>query len=301
MRLRHLLLATLLGLLPALAFAGDQANAPTATGETGLFTLKTGDTLPAGRWSVGLYYNNWDPVYKNPNGPDVHLDWSREDLSVGYGITDWWELSVAGTYDEYRYSRSDKNGVIILPFDDSPHDGAGNVHIGTKFRFLGARGDANTGALGFFVEPSTGRTNFAPSKTGYGADLDFRFAGSWVASIGYQKNTHAFSGVNFDSETTAGLGWAPRVSDNLDWITEVAYSHFGNVGYKNRYDFTTGGRLWFGPSDNFALNFGVRVDLAQLNQFSDHCPLGGVFGFSYFPRTVVAKEVPPPPPPPPAP
>ena len=29
-------------------------------GETGLFSLLSGDTLPPGNWSFGLYYNNWD-------------------------------------------------------------------------------------------------------------------------------------------------------------------------------------------------------------------------------------------------
>jgi len=40
--------------------SGEEANAPTACGETGLFTLLSGDTLPPGGWSFGLYYNDWD-------------------------------------------------------------------------------------------------------------------------------------------------------------------------------------------------------------------------------------------------
>jgi hypothetical protein len=42
-------------LAPATAFAGVEANAPTITGETGLFTLFTGDTLPRGEWSFGSF------------------------------------------------------------------------------------------------------------------------------------------------------------------------------------------------------------------------------------------------------
>ena len=34
--------------------SGEEANAPTACGETGLFTLLSGDTLPPGGWSFGL-------------------------------------------------------------------------------------------------------------------------------------------------------------------------------------------------------------------------------------------------------
>ena len=59
-KLKLLFLVTLLGMMPILASAGEEANAPTATGETGLFTLLSGETLPQGQWSFGLYYNNWD-------------------------------------------------------------------------------------------------------------------------------------------------------------------------------------------------------------------------------------------------
>ena len=38
----------------------QQASAPTVTGETGLFTLIDGWTVPQGEWSFGFYYNNWD-------------------------------------------------------------------------------------------------------------------------------------------------------------------------------------------------------------------------------------------------
>ena len=50
----------LVSLAPTWASAAEQANAASVTGETGLFTLLTGDTLPRGGWSFGLYYNNWD-------------------------------------------------------------------------------------------------------------------------------------------------------------------------------------------------------------------------------------------------
>src|SRR6185295_10002366 len=34
--------------------------APTSSGETGLFTVITADTLRRGDWSFGIYFNNWD-------------------------------------------------------------------------------------------------------------------------------------------------------------------------------------------------------------------------------------------------
>ena len=40
----------------------DQARlvAPTSSGETGLFTVVTADTLRHGDWSFGVYYQAWD-------------------------------------------------------------------------------------------------------------------------------------------------------------------------------------------------------------------------------------------------
>ncbi len=49
----------------------DQLNlvAPTSSGETGLFTALTGDTLKARDWSFSVYYNNYD--YLLASGRDL--------------------------------------------------------------------------------------------------------------------------------------------------------------------------------------------------------------------------------------
>ena len=49
--------------------AAEEANAPTVTGETGLFTLLSGDAIPGGNWSFGLYYNNWDRILGEDEQP----------------------------------------------------------------------------------------------------------------------------------------------------------------------------------------------------------------------------------------
>jgi carboxyl-terminal processing protease len=94
MKLKWLGLALLVGLAPTWASAAEQANAPTATGETGLFTLLTGDTLPQGEWSFGLYYNNWDPLVDIREFPtrrkdEMSLDYHRVDAGIGYIKVDW--------------------------------------------------------------------------------------------------------------------------------------------------------------------------------------------------------------------
>jgi hypothetical protein len=87
--------------------SGEIANAPTVTGETGLFTLLSGDTLPQGGWSFSLYYNNWDRLVDFSDaaveGDDdaESLMFHRLSVALGYGITDRWDPSVLVSYDEF--------------------------------------------------------------------------------------------------------------------------------------------------------------------------------------------------------
>lgn len=299
MKLKCFVLAALLGLVPLVGSAGEQANAPTATGETGLFTLLSGDTLPQGRWSFGLYYNNWDRLIEvdDPlgviNEDEVGVDWNRLSASVGYGITDRWELSVAVPYDDFR----------IDEFDNADADGLGNVRVGTKFRLAGERGSDSTLALSLFAELPTGDEEVAPDDTGFGANLGWRVR-NWVIDLGYRDPGEFDNGISLDGEAfKAGIGYAGAISDRLDWITELAgtfYTGDDNL-LKDSYDLTTGGRLWLGTDQNWAFNFALRTDLNQLSDFDDHCPIGGLVGFTFFPRLLPEVEEVAPPPPPPAP
>jgi outer membrane protein OmpA-like peptidoglycan-associated protein len=59
-----------------------------------------------------------------------------------------------------------------------------------------------------------------------------------------------------------------------------------------------GGRYWFDAEGPWAFNFALRTDVLQLSETDDHCPIGGLLGFTYFPRLFSLPEPPPPPPPP---
>lgn len=304
MKLKCLGIIALLGLAPSVAMAGEQANAASVTGETGLFSLLTGDTLPRGGWSFGLYYNNWDrvidlePAFSLNDNSQLSLDWNRLSASVGYGITDRWELSVMVPYENFNYDEND----VLFRLDDG--DGVGNVRVGTKLRLFGAQGDRSTLALNAFAELATGDDEVASSDTGFGVGLDWRVS-NWVLNAGYfdrgSRGT-TLSGRDIDNKAfTAGIGYAGAVTDNFDWITEVQ-GEFGtgdNSLFEDNYDFTTGGRLWFGAEGNWAFNFALRTDLNQLSSIDEHCPLGGLVGLTYFPRLVRHEVAPPPPPPPP--
>src|SRR6185295_12219022 len=296
MKLRHLSLFAVLALVPAWAFAGGQADAPTATGETGLFTLLSGNTLPQGGVSFSLYYNNWDPQLKAVP-KDIPLDWNQVSASVGYGILDNWEVSVSLPWNNYQFGRRD------LPGLGGHFDGLGNVRIGTKFRLMGEPGGESALSLNGFVDPHTGDDKVVSKDTGYGVGLDYSYS-NWVFQVAYADAAN-FAGVKLDKQIYGGIGYAGRVSQHLDWITELVATHFdGDLAFKDRYDLTTGGRLWFGETQNWALNFALRTDLNQLNSISDHCPIGGVFGLTYMPARIHPAPPPPPapaPPPPPAP
>jgi outer membrane protein OmpA-like peptidoglycan-associated protein len=309
---RRVLLVALLGLVPALASAGEQANAPTATGETGYFTLLTGDTIPEHGLSFGLYYNNWDRIYKGgtflPSGISKKpaFDWDHFDASVGFGITDRWEASVAVPYDDYHGFDTRRTGGI-----DFRAKGQGPVRIGTKLRLFGDRGGDSTFAINGFVDlngtANNQIKNAVSNKTGYGGGLDWRVR-NWVFDLGYYDNGGDNGTIIGPKATTAGIGYAGRIGSRLDWITEVVgnfYTGGRGLELKDSYDFTTGGRLWLGEAQNWAFNFALRTDLNQLSSTGDHCPLGGLVGLTYFPAAHHMEPPPPPPapapPPPPAP
>lgn len=300
-KLNVLVLVALVGLWPMVASAGEEANGPTVTGETGLFTLLSGETLPQGGWSFGLYYNNWDRLIDFNDdlfGDEIEpsVDWNRISASLGYGITDRWEMSVMVPYDDIEVDDDDLFGL------DTDAKGIGNVRVGTKFRLAGNPGEFGTSklALNLFAELPTGDDEVASDDVGFGAGIGWSKA-NWVFDVGY-RDPGDDDNVDISEELHAGLGYAAGISDRFDWITEVAGTFYsgGDVGYEDAVDLTTGGRLWLGDG-NWAFNFALRTDLMQLSDIDEHCPIGGLLGLTLFPRLFQEEEVIPPPPPPPPP
>lgn len=289
-----------LSLAPATAFAGAEANAPTVTGETGLFTLFTGETLPRGEWSFGAYYSNWDRLidirdFEGRRNDELSFDWNRLSASVGYGLTDRFELSVMVPYDDFDFDEGDFPGI------DADDSGLGNVRVGGKYRLYGEPGDDSSFALLAYAEAPTGDDDVASDEVGFGVGAGWRVR-NWAFNVGYRDprdDDESFPG----EEISAGIGYAGRVSDRFDWITElVGHSYRSDFAPEDAYDLTTGGRLWLGETRNWAFNFALRTDLAQLDSIDEHCPLGGLVGLTYMP--VWSAPPPPPapePPPPPAP
>jgi outer membrane protein OmpA-like peptidoglycan-associated protein len=256
-------------LSPAAAVAGDFSIAPSVTGESGLFTLFSGETLPKGTWAVSFGFENTDRVLDLSGvRDDVRgVDQSAVRLGIGYGITERVELTLGVPY--WDLNVSDR----LAGAKDA--SGLGNVRLGAKFSVLGDAGADRRLAIHAFVEPETGDQDVAGNDTGFGAGLNWSLR-KWVAGLGYYDPGQDAARFH------AAAGYVGQVSDRLEWITELAGSFYEDT-FDDAFDLTTGGRLWLGAAQNVALNFGLRADLAQLSNFDQHCPIGGLLGLAFVP------------------
>jgi len=270
------------------AVADEAANAPTATGETGLFTLFTGDVLPKGEWSFGIYANNWDRVFEFDDRFDA--DWSRLSASVGYGLTDTWEVSIMLPYENFD---------IDVP-GASSESGLGNARLGSKWQLF-SDGDSSF-AFNAFVELPTGDEEVLGGDTGFGGGIAYRKS-NWVFNLGYRVPGDVGDdpgSVELSDELLAGIGHVIAVSETFDWITELNGTFpldSDEALFQESVDLVFGGRHWFDRQGPWAFNWGFRTDLLQLSDTDDHCPIGGLIGFTFFPRLVAPPPPPPPPPP----
>ncbi len=290
--------------LIAAAATGQQASAPTVTGETGLFTVLNGQTLPAGQWSFGLYYDNWDrlvaPVpgltLRPPLSDDWDYDWNRLSASVGYGITDRFELSLMLPWEDFSASDNNRVGVVNGREFANEIDGSGigNVRLGGKFRVFGSPEAETSMALNAFVEAPTGDEDegIVTGDTGWGLGASWSLGSSWALAVGYHDPGDA---DRFDvaEEFQGGVGYAAAINDRFDWITELAATLYqgGDSSPDDMFDLTTGGRYWIGDGRSWAVNFGLRVELSQLSDTDEHCPIGGLVGLTFFPRFKSLEQI----------
>ena len=95
--------------------------APSASGETGLFTTVTANTLQRGDVSFSIYAQNWrltaaparQFVLRSARSyKDYGYDLDRVSASVGFGLTDRWEVSAMVPFDKVRGQGGDRAGFI---------------------------------------------------------------------------------------------------------------------------------------------------------------------------------------------
>jgi len=312
--------------------------APTGSGETGLFTTVTGDTLHRGDWDFGIYFQDYD-LFAAParelalpsarEYKDLSYDLYRANISLGYGITDRWEISASLPWDRLQSHGGDRVGFINGwlyrgQFTDS---GIGNLHLATKFGLLQPGGPSKF-ALSLFTDLPTGDSDsgISTGNGNFGIGAHFThgigtLAASYVAVANRDADNANFGNSDvelpnefrLDGGLNVPLGWWRTTN----WISEVnaIFYNGGDRTPDNPIYLVTGLRHWFGNS-GWALNAGVRWNVAKFGEDNDECrftelddcAVGGLVGLTYAPMHLAAMAVPPPapipvppPPPPPAP
>jgi len=304
---------------PLLAQSG--AIAPTATGETGLFTLASGQNAPAGSFTLGLYANNWDRVINLKGVPvkdDLNFDLTRLSASFGYGITDAFEVSAMLPYD-------DLNGHgRFASQNDFDQSGIANVRGNLKWSF--SHTDTGGAAVVLFIDFPTGDDSipYTSSAESFGANFAWNNE-SWVFNAGYTQTGKGKNDFDLPDKFNLGVGNVIHISDTFHWLTELNGTFYNGGDDLETHDFsvfppqlirgkledavdlTSGGRINIGGGP-WSFNFALRTDLMELSNISDYCPIGGLIGLTYLPHMMRAEAPPPPaptppppPPPPPAP
>jgi len=313
--------------------------APTGSGETGLFTTVTGDTLHRGDVDFGIYFQDFDllaapaPELAPPSNRSYHdmgYDLYRANISAGYGITDRWEISASLPFDRLQNHGGDRVGYINGwlyngKFTDS---GVGNLHLATKFGLLPVGGPSKF-ALSIFTDLPTGDkdSGISTGNGNFGLGAHFThgigsLAGSYVI-VGDRNGSHSNIGdskislpneFRLDGGLNVPLGWW-RTTNWINEVNTVFYTGGDLARPKNPVFLVTGLRHWFGSS-GWALNAGLRWNVAKFSDDNDECrftelddcALGGLVGLTYAPLHMATlapaplAPVPvPPPPPPPAP
>ena len=335
LRLNHRLLFTLLCFLIAgsalaqgVTYTRDEQLrffAPSASGQTGLFETVTADTLSQGSLSFGVYFNDYDLLaggaeefaFPSQRGyEDMSYDLYRLSASIGYGITDRWEVSAMLPFDRIVQNGGDRAGFINGwlyrgRFTDS---GLGNLRLATKFGVTPADSPSRF-ALSLFTEVPTGDDD-GGITTGGGA---FGVGAHWTRGIASLSGQYTLRNDRDDTNATGideiGIPNEFRIDGGLNvplgfwpttnWISEVnAIVYTGGDRRPNSPIFlVTGLRHWFGNS-GWALNAGVRWNAAKFMDGNDECritelddcALSGLLGLTFAPLAFAAVAPPPPPP-----
>ncbi|MFC1853548.1 transporter, partial [candidate division CSSED10-310 bacterium] len=282
---------------------------PTITGETGLFSIISSETLDQGDYSFGFYLNNWDRElgdYEDATDLDITL----LSGSFFYGVTSRLEVGVqVGFLDLYSKEEGesgDYNGSSYM--DKIDESGVGDVHIGVKFNILNAEEKpVGLGVMAFSkIATADEDKGLGTGETDYGVRfmLSKPLAPMTIhANVGYTVVGEP-EGAEWDDVVDYGVGVNfPNDKDDgnfLQFIGEVAGANDPDPDLPDYLDLTLGIRYFFSKQyherqqpyrNGWALAAGIRYNVMM--EFDD-CPIGGILGISFS-----TPYIPPPPPPPP--
>jgi outer membrane protein OmpA-like peptidoglycan-associated protein len=289
-------------------------TAPTMTGESGLFEIKNADSLPAGRFSFGLYFSQSDRTAATslifPTGASNPLRYGlgTGGLTLGYGFTSNWEGTL--TFGEKWYSSNDRDWTGTINGRERSgrisHSETDKVRIGTKLVLNPNTADPVKVALfGGFSLPTQSKND--PDVLGtYRTDWDFGLSFTYgiltlegkyvlVGDLGTPTpfGTNTISGFDLPNEISAGLGInVPVIPELVRGIFEVHRLHYDG-GDARPPDFTEallGGRVFVGRS-GLSAGGAVRVNIDRWVKYGNKpSNIGGIVQVAYSAQPTAAER-----------
>jgi outer membrane protein OmpA-like peptidoglycan-associated protein len=293
------------------------ATAPTFFGETGLFQTMSGSTVEKGRFTFGAYLNAFRytlapaPELAPPSGraqADLAVLEDRFSVSIGYGITDRWEVSLGFPVASLQADDGDRAGYSLgYPYVGKISDsGPGNVHFGTKFGLLSPARTSRLALTAFFdVNTGDADSGIATGDPDYGIGLAWNrgiyYASGYYVNRGRRDSVNSPSGVAFDiaNEFRADFGFNVPLGSfgSTNWITEVntVWHVAGDAQPDDIVSVATGLRHWMGGTP-WGFSAAIRDNVTALAGDSDSKGFGFLAGVHYAPVRVATLAPPPPPP-----
>ena len=314
-RMRTGLLLTVMALTTLATPLAAQVG-PSLTGQTGLFQVVNAETLPAGRFSLGLFYSQSDRVASGslvtpPQASDpLRYGLGTGALTVAYGLTSNWEASVSA-------------GLIYLKADDRPWSGVINgfdragglsrsqldkVRLGTKLLLNPRSYDVKVVLMGGAAFPTQSGNDPDALTTNsvdwdFGASFNYKIAtfqlGYFIAGdLGFQSPSSAVAyttpGFDNPNRVVAALGFnVPIVPNVLKGIAEFNRVHYdgGDTRPPDFSEATLGARVAIGTT-GFTAAGAVRINIDRWVKYGNSPNnIGGVLQVAYMPG---ASEVPAP-------
>lgn len=267
--------------------------APAFDGEIGLFTIPTGDTLPAHGFSLGIYGQNIKLIAgQDPAFPvdEKHRLYEKSSLnfSLGYGLASHAEIFASAGEDRWESRGGWQDGFVnALEFPGSfRQDEARKLRLGLKVALwdLGSRARfalyaaVHAPVTNNDSDVNTRRTDWQMGLSGsvgiVTGNVDYILSGRRSTD----PDVRVPNRLRFAVGTDVPLG-------PIHWISEIDRNIFDGPDFKqpDYSNFLTGVRVFFGRS-GWAVSAALGANLDQLgrNGFSPS-PVGGILGLTYSP------------------
>jgi outer membrane protein OmpA-like peptidoglycan-associated protein len=287
--------------------------APDFGGEIGLFTIPTGDSLPARAFSFGLYAQNLklvaaeDPAIPAQDRQRLYNQ-SNFQGSIAYGLGNHFEIFAAAGEERIESRGGWTNGVIngLELNGHFEQTNPSKMRVGMKVAMWepGSRGRLALYTAAFI--PIANDQDFIQTRR---TDWEFGASGSlgiFTGNVSYLLAGRRSTDPDIRVPNRLRFAFGADVPFGpLHWITELDRNIYDNASVSEGSPdvkppdysyFASGVRIFFGHTGiavTAALN--ANVDQLARHGFSP-TPVGGILGvtFTPFPASPAAKPLPPP-------